>query len=174
MLCLVFLLCSATVDFSDWSRCMCFLCFLYFASIYFSVCPMYTLLRSQGIWYMLWTLRSKPYLTGLSMCTIFLFVICIVLIWCFTRSLLRPVLLLMTCLYGTVAVSVGSLSSNCDFCFGHRAHLMSLLLYPFCWKTCFGHCSSSLRLLGSHTAPSCWTTLASTAHFCARLCSGLV
>lgn len=95
-----------------------------------------------------------------------------VLIWRFTRSLL--ILLPMTCWYGIMAVSVGFLSCNCGFWFGCRVHLMSLLLYPFCWKTCFGHCSSSLTLLESHSAPSCLTTMASTARFCARLFSNFV
>jgi hypothetical protein len=49
--CPVFTQCSATADFSGWSRRMCLICPLHLVSMDLPVCPMYTFPHSYGIWY---------------------------------------------------------------------------------------------------------------------------
>jgi hypothetical protein len=59
ILCLAFMLCSATADFSGWSSCMCLMCSLHLASMDLPVWLMYTFPHSQGI-------RYTPGISGLS------------------------------------------------------------------------------------------------------------
>jgi hypothetical protein len=85
--CPVFTLCSATTDFSSWSRRMCLVCSLHLVPKDLPVCPTYIFPHSHGIRYTPGTLRPKSSLTILSMC-IFFFGNWTVLMLCLARSLL--------------------------------------------------------------------------------------
>lgn len=97
-------------------------------------------LHSHGLWYTPRTLSSIPYLADLShLCGFPFFGMWIVLILCFSRSLL--ILLLMVWQNSIMAVPVGFLLCNFSSRFCCRTHLISLWLYLFYLKTCLRYIS---------------------------------
>jgi len=149
----------------------CLVCSLCLASVDLPVWPMYTLLHSHGIQYMPGTFRPKSSLTGLSMYIFFLFGMWTMLMLYLAKSLV--ILLEMACWYCSIAIPIEFSLYDSGFCFRCRAHLISLLLYPFHWKMHFRCWISPPMLSGSQNVLACWTSVISTAHFCVGWCSDL-